>query len=390
MSTDLARRLRGDLERLVAAGPPPADRPAVELDTVVYRDGRRHADELAVLRTHPLPVLAAASLDEPGAFVTIDVLGVEVIVLRDRDGTVRALRNSCAHRGAKVEHRAQGTARVWSCGFHGWSYELDGTLRAVTHPDLYSTESCTAGLRAVGAAERHGLVWVTIDEGGPPDVARWLGADLDDQFDQLGLASMVPFEQVDLDLDANWKLLTDGFVELYHLKYLHRASIAPYFPANVVGFDWFDGHLRTLLPKNRLLRMLAEQPDEADVLRGLTMSIVLVPGTVVQWQAGHLELFSLRPDPDHPNRTRCRLQMLVPAERAGDTDLWRRNWERLLATIPAEDFVAAEEVQRNIDAGSATTLRVGANERAIVEHLARLDELIAARRAAEPLNLTSV
>ena len=101
----------------------------------------------------------------------------------------------------------------------------------------------------------------------------------------------------------------------------------------------------------------------------MTAPIVLVPGTVIQWQAGHIELFSLRPHPTDPTRTTARLTMLVPEDRQHDKELWDRNWERVCATIPAEDFAAAEEVQRNINSGAVTELQIGANEHALVDHL---------------------
>ncbi len=106
------------------------------------------------------------------------------------------------------------------------------------------------------------------------------------------------------------------------------------------------------------------------------MPVVLMPATVVQWQAGHFELFSLRPDPIDPTRTRCRISMLVPADRADDTELWERNWTRLCDTIPAEDFAVAEQVQRNISAGSVPCIRFGANEHMLAEHLRSVDDLI--------------
>jgi hypothetical protein len=61
--------------------------------------------------------------------------------------------------------------------------------------------------------------------------------------------------------------------------------------------------------------------------------------------------------------------MLVPADRADETDLWDRNWERVNVTIPDEDFAAAVDVQRNIDTGAVDTIRIGANERFLLEHL---------------------
>jgi phenylpropionate dioxygenase-like ring-hydroxylating dioxygenase large terminal subunit len=367
---------------IVVDGHPAASGPASSIDTSVYTDVARHRAELRLIRSHPLAAVHASEISTPGDFVTCDLLGTPTLIVRGAEGQVRAFRNACVHRGAPVETRASGSARVLSCGFHGWSYDLDGCLRAVSHPQLFSTEPCpSARLAELRCEERHGIVWViTESPDRAPDVRAWLGEELDDLFTALELEDTVMSHSVDLELNCNWKLLTDGFLELYHLKVLHRTTIAPYFPANICLYRRFGPHLSVALPKNRLVRRMQELPrDEWRILEGLTMPLVLMPATVVQYQAGHFELFSLRPDPLDPARTRCRLSLLVPAGRAGETELWERNWARLCETIPAEDFAVAEQVQRNIDAGSTPSLRIGANEHMLVEHLRALDELIGSR-----------
>jgi phenylpropionate dioxygenase-like ring-hydroxylating dioxygenase large terminal subunit len=376
--------LADDLWPIVVGGHPPAAGPATAIDTAVYTDRARHRAEVAMIRSHPLAAVPASELAGPGDFVTCDLLGTPTLIVRGADGGVRAFRNACVHRGGPVERRSNGSARVLSCGFHGWSYDLDGRLRAVAHPELYSTQPCPAGgLTGLRCEERHGIVWVTPEASETsPDVRRWLGAGLDDVLRALELEHTVQSHTADLELRCNWKLLTDGFLELYHLKTLHRSTIAPYFPANLCAYRRFGAHLSVALPKNRLVRRMREQPrEEWRILEGLTMPFVLVPGTVIQWQAGHFELFSLRPDPDDPGRTRCRLSLLVPADRAGESELWDRNWTRLCQTIPAEDFAVAEEIQRNIAAGSAPTIHIGANEHMLVEHLRAVDRLIGAPSA---------
>ena len=115
--------------------------------------------------------------------------------------------------------------------------------------------------------------------------------------------------------------------------------------------------------------------DDWEILSRMTATAVLVPGTVVEWQAGHIELFSLRPHPTEPNRTVARMTMLVPADRADDTDLWDRNWERVIETVPGEDFAAAVSVQANIDAGVTPTILLGANEHSLLHHLEAVQQL---------------
>ena len=383
MRTEQELQLGDDFLNLDGNGPAPAQVPAQPLSTDVYSSTERHRAELAAIRTKPAAAAHASDVAMPGDFVTTDVGGVPIIVTRDRDGQVRAMHNACAHRGATVEARRSGSARLLSCGFHGWSYQLDGELRAVADAPLFSSTPCGRGLQALPCEERHGMIWVTADANVEPLAVReWLGEELDDLLAYLGLGSMVRHAVTDLEVDANWKLVTENYLELYHLKYLHRKTIAPYFPANITKPLRFGDHLGNALPKNRLLKELAALPrdewplEKHSVLGGVTMPIVLMPGTVIEWQAGHVEVFSLRPDPGDPTRTTVRLWLAVPTDRADEGDLWDRNWTRVVETVTEEDFAAAEEVQRNIDAGAIGELLIGANEELLGEHMAAVDRLI--------------
>ncbi len=362
-------------------GPPQAATAASTMRTDVYIDRERHLAELAAIASKPAATALSGDIATPGDFVTVEIAGKPLIVTRASDGGVHAMHNSCAHRGATVESRERGSARVLSCKFHAWSYNLDGELRAVADKGVFSATPCTRGLRPVQCEERHGIIWVTADPSAPMlSVRDWLGSELDDLLASLQLDTMIPHAVTDLEVSANWKLLTDGFLELYHLKYLHRQTIAPYFPANLTRPLRFGQHLGNAIPKNRMLQDLANQPrDEWQVYRGTTMPIVLMPGTVIEWQAGHVEVFSLRPDPTDPGRTQVRLWLAVPADRADESDLWDRNWERVVETVTDEDFAVAEDVQRNVQAGVADELLIGANEELLLEHMAAVDQLVSER-----------
>ena len=381
MSREAELAIADTINAAVERGLDPAESPPTVLSTDVYTDAARHGREVAAMRRRPVAVVASSEIEHPGDFVTADVAGIPVIVTRARDGIARAMHNACAHRGATVEDRPSGSARIFSCPFHGWSYEIDGSLRSVSEAERFASTECTRGLTPLRCEERHGIVWVTPTGPGVA-IADWLGAELDDLLTGFAMDEMVAHASTEYELDCNWKMLTDGFLETYHLKYLHRDSIAPYFPSNLIVVRRYGGadadHFGGALPKNRLLTQLHELPrDDWQVLDHLTMAVVLVPGTVVQWQAGHVELFSIRPHPTDANRSTCRLTMLVPFGRADDTHLWDRNWGRVCATIPGEDFVAAVAVQRNVDAGVVTEIQLGATEWALAAHLDAVDRLVA-------------
>ena len=113
-----------------------------------------------LFRQRPLLMGFASEWAKPGAFSTDDYAGVPILVARAPDGKLRAFLNVCRHRGAKVAQGC-GKARVFSCPYHAWTYDLAGRVMGI--PD----ERCFPGVRAERSSltplplcEKHGLVWV--------------------------------------------------------------------------------------------------------------------------------------------------------------------------------------------------------------------------------------
>jgi len=97
-------------------------------DVSVYTDANHFAREQQVLfRRHPILMGFASEWSEPGAFRTDDYCGVPVMVVRGRDGKLRAFLNVCRHRGAKVAAGC-GKARMFACPYHAWTYDLSGKV----------------------------------------------------------------------------------------------------------------------------------------------------------------------------------------------------------------------------------------------------------------------
>lgn len=352
----------------------------LEVPVSVYTDAERHRREQGALSTLPAAVCFASEVGTPGSLLSVRLGELPLLVTRDTEGQLRGMLNVCRHRGSPLVPAGVHAGRLITCPFHAWTYGLDGRLRNVPESSTVG-EVCpeARSLVAVGLEERHGLVWLT----GRPDqrpltVRSWLGEQLDDELSELGLDSFVVHRAVDIELACNWKLIPDGFLETYHLRYLHRTTIAPYFESNVLAVDVFGDHQRSALPKTRLRRELTELPREQwDVLAHTTIAHVLFPTTVLQWQAGHLEAFLIRPDPTDPGRCTVRLGLLVPEDRAAEIDRWDRNWERVVETIPAEDFSQSEAIQASFASGANVTLLLGRTEVGIQRFLASVDDLLA-------------
>ena len=170
-------------------------------------------------------VMAARTdqLREPGSFVTIEIAGEPIVILRDQDGVLRALHNVCRHRAAQVVNEPCGTATKLRCRYHGWTYDLTGRLRGT--PEFAEVEQfrkAEQGLPALAVGTWGPLVFV--HEGTPAlPLADYL-APLPQRAAELGVDRLKFHARQEYDLDCNWKVFVDNFKDGgYHVNTVHPA-----------------------------------------------------------------------------------------------------------------------------------------------------------------------
>jgi choline monooxygenase len=169
-------------------------------------------------------VARAGQLAEPGRYVTAEVAGEPIVVVRGGDGVLRAFFNVCRHHAAAVMTEPEGAALHLRCPYHGWTYALDGALRGT--PDfggVCNFDKGASGLVPVDVDEWEGFVLVRLERGGPAfrDV---IGAGTAAQVAALGLSAMTFVERRRYVLDCNWKVYVDNYLDGgYHVPHLHRA-----------------------------------------------------------------------------------------------------------------------------------------------------------------------
>jgi phenylpropionate dioxygenase-like ring-hydroxylating dioxygenase large terminal subunit len=238
---------------------------------VHYRSPQRLDRELAgVLRCTPTPFCPSAALPEPGSYLARDAAGVPLLVVRGRDGRVRAFRNACRHRGMRLADGA-GCATAFVCGYHGWVYGPDGALRHVPHADGFPELDVT-GLAEVSAAERHGLVFVNQDgpaEPGLPELAGVLPPDLRLHRTETTVIA------------ANWKIVMDGFLEGYHLRATHRDTFYAVQFDNLNVVEHFGRNSRVAFPYRAINRLRGREPSGWSADGVLTYVYHLFPNAVV-------------------------------------------------------------------------------------------------------------
>lgn len=195
----------------------------------------------------------------PGDFKTrtLPGIGYNILVVRGKDNKVRAFHNVCRHRGNMLACQHKGNARQgFSCGYHGWTYNIDGTVRGITDREQFPPYGNEAlGLAEIRCEVRHSFVFITFDKN---------AASLDDWLAELAPNNLYEgfidsFETTELystRIKANWNLVIDAFSEAYHTLFVHKNTATDYLGGDdnkmrhVPRIDVMDLHARHTLPAN--------------------------------------------------------------------------------------------------------------------------------------------
>ncbi len=177
-----------------------------------------------LFRRHWQVVCHASDVPNTGDFLAFDIVGERALIIRGEDGEIRAFHNLCRHRGSRVVGEESGTCKsAIICPFHGWAYNLDGTLRGAAQPKtLPDLDPVEFGLKPLEFEVWKGFVFVRFQPGPQPSVKQIL-ARLEAEVDQYNTEDFVPTgdgfwaEEV----NANWKCVRDVDNEGYHVPMAH-------------------------------------------------------------------------------------------------------------------------------------------------------------------------
>ena len=194
-------------------------------------------------------------LPNPGSFKKVQVGRESVLVIRGRDGALRAFLNVCRHRGAQLCTEDEGEVRrTLKCPYHAWTYGFDGKLVAAPNlatlkdDDGQSIDRVAYGLVPVALREWLGYAWVCLADTPPSFEEDVIGA----VTERLGDPTAIDRYQIDdlkvgrrvvYDVKANWKLIVENFMECYHCATIHPelTEVLPEF-AKGMAVQYYVGH----------------------------------------------------------------------------------------------------------------------------------------------------
>ncbi len=167
-----------------------------------------------------------SQLAEAGCYLTVRICEQNVIVIRDKDGELRAYYNVCQHRGHELLF-GSGKVRTITCPYHAWTYGFDGELRAARNCEkMADFDKCRFSLKPVRVEVFCGLVFVNLDPDAAPlgDQAAGLEREIREFCPRV---DEVVFAQRDeYRVACNWKVMIDNFLECYHCQPAHKDFVS--------------------------------------------------------------------------------------------------------------------------------------------------------------------
>jgi glycine betaine catabolism A len=307
-------------------------RKATLLPGRAYHDGAIHEWELEeIFRRDWIAVGRAEETPEPGSFLLRDVLGESVIVVRGRDGVIRAFYNVCRHRGTAVEERECGKAVRFQCPYHAWIYDLDGRLIRARHTeDLEDFSFDTFGLTPIRCEEWGGFVFVCFaEEALTPPLREYMG----DWFEHHAgfgrdMSQLCRAVRLTYDVAANWKIVAENYSECYHCPGVHPLlnRLTPYDLGEDFAADgpwkggWMvfaDGCETMSVTGKRDGRPILYARDETEARR--IYYYILWPNLIVSVHPDYV--LTHQAWPDGPNRSVVQCDLYVAADKVDSLDV---------------------------------------------------------------------
>ena len=204
-----------------------------------------------IFRTHWQIACHISDVPNPGDFLAFDAVGERALVVRGKDGVVRGFHNICRHRGSRVVADDRGNCRnALVCPFHGWVYNLDGTLRGAARPTSFpEMDKIEFGLKPLDLEIWMGFVFIRFRAGPQGSVARLLkpfAAEIANYRSETMVPTRGPWSQVS---PVNWKSVRDVDNEGYHVPMAHPA-LQDLYGASYVDEPFVDGVSRSFATYN--------------------------------------------------------------------------------------------------------------------------------------------
>jgi phenylpropionate dioxygenase-like ring-hydroxylating dioxygenase large terminal subunit len=298
----------------------------------------------------------ASAIAASGDYVTLELAGQPVIVLRDATGALKAMSNVCRHRMSTLLE-GRGNTRSIVCPYHAWTYNLDGSLRGA--PAMTQNQGfCKSDYKLPDIRCEEWLGWVFISLN--PD-APAVSDQLSKVEDLVGDYDMNAYTETFFEThlwDTNWKVLAENFMESYHLPVCHAGTIGGLSKLDEMicppGEDAFNYH--TIL-KDESLKIAMAHPSNTRMegdRRRTTYLLAIYPSLLITLTPGYFWYLTLHPH--GVGQVRIGFGGGMSNDYADDPDAQANfaQLKALLDDVNVEDKGCTEKVYRGLSSSTAT------------------------------------
>ena len=332
---------------------------AFTVPPAIYSDAEIHALEIeSVFKQDWLCPGLAADIPQAGDYITYNLAGQPVFIIRGQDGAIRSYANVCLHRMMTLV-QDRGNCRRITCPYHGWTYDTEGRVIGAGFMAGRDPEFDKKGYRLpeIRTEIWQGWIYVTLNPEAPP-VAELL-RELEPEVARFKLDKDISLAQQDHLWNTNWKLLTENFMESYHLPVAHRETVGAWCPIEETKFPEkvHEAFSWQTFEKDENAKYGRAHPDNKHLegkWRFTSLMPTVFPSHMYVLAPDHMWYLSLHPQ--GPDQVRVRFGLaLAPEVHAALGDglaQWREDVLKFFDKVNAEDRFVVEGIHR----GSASPL----------------------------------
>lgn len=353
----------------------------MEIDVSEYYDPAQfEREKIELFRNYAQFVGPSCMIPNPGDYFAFDDTGIPILIVRTDTGALNAFVNICSHRGAPLNECESGTAkkgRMFSCPYHGWSYDLDGALIGVPFgkEGFDTIDRSSLGLKKLQVEEKDGMIFVMPNPDLRFDIDEVTGG-IGERLSGFGFKDHYYLGSKQVHTNFSWKLNMDTFHEYYHFEYLHPNTIAQMAYSNLSTYHQY-GRNHSMGSATLTVGELQDIPKDKWDPRSYSSYVnYIFPNTVIFVVADHFQTW--RVYPIAPDRSVVYHSMFLPEAPADEEQ--RKSYEEYFQMINdvavQEDYSLVDKINRGINCGIDRKVLIGRNEPGVQNMHRQLHELL--------------
>ena len=346
-----------------------------------------------------LMVFREDEIPNPGDYKIWDKLDRDILIVRQKDHSIKAFYNTCMHRGAPVVRDKKGSTNLLRCQYHSWTYDLGGVLVKV--PDMRDFKdfdiSCKK-LKKVFCDTWDGWVYISLSDSDPGSLIDFLNP-VAQELKCFKSSELITVYKKTVTVKANWKTCLDAFMEVYHAPTIHKDTVNILLDGNAMAAGLLkNGHSRMVTPKKMNLDGGFLGAEEADYVPYIETCDKIHAQTNVAY--GMFPNFITPTDtsgypailfwPKGLKETEFEWTQLAPKWSGEEKpDYWNEQ-EISFDSIMDEDFQNLEPMQRSHDSGVFESMPLNYQERRIYYYHQVIDDWIGRENLPQNIQVPNV